>query len=211
MIKFATDKDRTRIIELWMDSFGDKKESVEQFLQYFSCNQALGYYVNGEIVAFMFLPEVDICFRDKKYRTNYIYALCTDSAFRSKGYSSALIEFSHKYSAKKNIDYTLVRPASASLFSYYLARGFEREYSRIKKNLTIDSNLLYNNLDSPVRDVAFVQWGIDGLGYASALQINSERYLPCLGDEKGERYLMIRRNFADIRLFDNLYMGLTFE
>lgn len=211
MIKFATENDRKRIIDLWMQSFGDKRQSVEQFLQYFPCNKVLGYYVDGEIASFMFLLEVDICFRDKKYRANYIYALCTSPEFRSRGYAASLVEFSKKYSAEKGVAYTLIRPASPSLFSYYLEMGFEREYRRIKKNLTIDGDLLYNNLNAHMSDVAFVQWGSDGLGYSSAIEIDDGRYSPCLDDEKGERYLMLRRNIAEAELFDDVYMGLTFE
>lgn len=211
MIKFATDKDKNRIIDLWIRSFGDKRESVELFLKYFPCDKALGYYIDGEIASFMFLPEVEICFEDRKYKANYIYALCTESGLRSKGYAGALVEFSRKYSAENGIAYTVIRPASSSLFSYYFTKGFQREYCRIKKNLTNDGSLLYNNSDNRAPDVAFVQWGSDGLGYSSALGIDDGRYLPCTDDEKGERYLMLRRNSEDAALFDKLYMGLTFE
>lgn len=211
MIKFATDSDRERIIELWVDTFGDSSEGVECFLKHFPCNKALGYYVGNELVSFMFLPELWINFKGEKYRTNYIYALCTAPEYHSNGYASALIEFSRDYSAKNNIPYTLVRPATERLFSYYSHRGFEREYRRIKKNLTIDSNLLYNNMNSDALDVAFAQWGEDGLGYSLECGINVACYVSCFDKNKGERYLMLRRNNENISLFENVFMELTFE
>lgn len=211
MIKFATDSDKNRIIDLWTASFGDSRENVEQFLKYFPCQKALGYYLDGELVSFMFLPELQICFKNEVYRANYVYALCTDEKFRSRGFGGALIEFSKEYSAENGIPYTLIRPSSESLFSYYSGKGFESEYRRIKKNLTIDSNLLYNNLDKDLTDVAFARWGNDGLSYASACGIDDADYLPCKDTDKGERYLMLRRNSGGAKLFDNVYMGLTFE
>lgn len=211
MIRFATDNDKNRIVDLWVASFGDSRENVEHFLEYFPCQKALAYYLDGEIVSFMFLPEFEICFENKVYRANYIYALCTDGNFRSRGFGGALIEFSKNYSAENGIPYTLIRPSSDSLFSYYYDKGFEREYCRIKKNLTIDTTLLYNNLDRDLPDVASVRWGVDGIGYASACRINDEDYMPCMDSEKGEHYLMIRRNSDTAKLFENVYMGLTFE
>lgn len=210
MIRFATDGDRERIIELWTETFGDSRESVERFLKYFPCNKALGYYIGNELVSFMFLPELYLDYKGVKYRTNYIYALCTAPEYRSNGYASALIGFSKDYSAKNNIPYTLIRPSTERLFLYYSHRGFEREYCRIKKNLTIDSNLLYNNMNSNVSDVAIAQWGEDGLDYSSECKIDIGCYAPCF-DNKGERYLMLRRNFEDITLFENVFMELTFE
>jgi hypothetical protein len=71
--------------------------------------------------------------------------------------------------------------------------------------------LLYNSLDNHMSEVACVQWGGDGLYYSAALGIDNGYYLPCSDDKQGERYLMLRRNLADAELFNNLYMGLTFE
>jgi len=211
MIGFAADSDKNRIIDLWTSAFGDSRENVEQFLKYFPCQKALGYYLDGELVSFMFLPELSICFKNEVYRANYIYALCTDERYRSRGLGSNLIEYSKEYSGKNGIDYTLVRPATESLFSYYSDKGFEREYRRIKKNLTIDGSLLYNSLDKDSSDVASVKWGNDGLDYASANGIDDKKYIPCVDSSEGERYLMLRRNSDDAELFDNVYMGLTFE
>lgn len=211
MIKFATDSDRERIIELWTDTFGDSRESVECFLKYFPCNNALGRYVNNELVSFMFLPELWLDYKGEKYRTNYIYALCTAPEYRSNGYASELIDYSKNYSAKNNIPYTLIRPGTERLFSYYSHRGFEREYCRIKKNLTIDSNLLYNNMNSDLPDVAFAQWGDDGLGYSLKCGIEVGCYAPCFDKAKGERYIMLRRNLEGVLLFENVFMELTFE
>ncbi len=208
MIKFATDADKNRIIELWTEIFGDSVESVEQFLGFFSCEYALGYYVNGKLVSFMFLPKLTINCNGKINKANYIYALCTAREFRSKGYANALIKYSQEYSAENSIPYTLIRPSSDSLFNYYSASGFEREYYRVKKNLTIDADLLYNSLDND--SVAFAQWGSDGEGYAAIVNVNDNVYSPCVSG-KGERYLMIRRNQKDAPLFDCVYMGLTFE
>ncbi|MBR5773697.1 MAG: GNAT family N-acetyltransferase, partial [Clostridia bacterium] len=209
MISFATERDKNRIIELWMASFGDSRESVELFLEHFPCNKALGYYVDGELVSFMFLPELELVYMGYSHKANYVYALCTDSAFRSRGIGTRLIEYSMDYSRKNNIPYTLIRPSTASLFDYYYARGFEREYRRIKKNLTINDLLLYNRQDND--QVACAQWGSDGLSYSYACEIDDKGYMPCMDAEKGERYLMLRRNCDGAELFENVYMGLTFE
>ena len=194
-----------------MASFEDSRENVEKFLEHFPCRKALGYYLDGELVSFMFLPELELCFRDEVYRVNYIYALCTDKNFRSRGFGGALIEYSKNYSVKNAISYTLIRPSMESLFSYYSGKGFEAEYRRIKKNLTIDSNLLYNSSDKDLMDVAFARWGNDGMSYASACGIDDADYLPCKYSDCGERYLMLRRNSHGAELFSNVYMGITFE
>lgn len=208
MIKFATDADKNRIIELWTEIFGDSVESVERFLKFFPCECALGYYVDGKLVSFMFLPQLTIECNGGVNKANYIYALCTAREFRSKGYANALIRYSEKYSAENAIPYTLIRPSSDSLFGYYSAFGFEREYYRTKKNLTIDADLLYNSSDN--QSVAYAQWGSDGADYAGCVKVQDNVYSPC-AKEKGERYLMIRRNQKDAPLFDCVYMGLTFE
>lgn len=209
MIKFATDKDKNRIIDLWVSAFGDSRQNVERFLDFFPCEKALGYYADGQLVSFMFLLDLELVLNGKAYKTNYIYALTTDEAFRSHGFGGKLVEFSKDYSAKNNIPYTLIRPSTDTLFDYYYAKGFEREYFRVKKNLTIDSKMLYNNLDKD--SVAFARWGRDGTDYSVACGIDDGGYLPVGDCENAERYLMLRRNFDGIRLFDSAYMGLTFE
>ena len=209
MIRFATEADKNRIIDLWTEIFGDSREAVMQFLDYFPCEWALGYYADDALVSFMFLLPIEINRCGEKVKANYVYALCTDPQYRSKGYANSLIKYSMDYSAENDIGYTLIRPSSESLFDYYSTLGFEREYRRVKKSLTNGTDLLYNQLDNDV--VTFAEWGSNGVSYASGLGITDDTYLPCVNDAQGERYLMIRRNTRGVELPECVYMGLTFE
>ena len=134
MIKFTDDKEQ--IISLWRSVFcEDSREDVLFFLDECKNAECLGYFEADKLVSMIFL--VDCTYSDLNGK--YVYAVCTNQAFRNKGYSSSLID-----EAKKHMnDFLWLIPAHDSLFGFYAKFGFEiklhsdKEY---KNRIVFDEN-----------------------------------------------------------------------
>ncbi|MCD7871808.1 MAG: GNAT family N-acetyltransferase, partial [Clostridiales bacterium] len=93
MVNVDFTNDKNQIIKLWQKVFGDTAEDIEFFLEACKNKNCLGLFVNNTLVSMLFL--VDCAFGKK--RGKYIYAVCTDSNFRNRGYSSLLINKSKEF------------------------------------------------------------------------------------------------------------------
>lgn len=116
MIEFTDDKEQ--IISLWRSVFSeDSREDVLFFLEKGRNIRCLGFFEDDKLVSMLFL--VDCKYSDLSGK--YVYAVCTDEKFRSKGYSSGLINEAKKYMN----DFLWLIPAHDSLFDFYAKFGFE--------------------------------------------------------------------------------------
>jgi predicted acetyltransferase len=115
MIKF-TDKAK-EIIPLWKEAFGDSEEDIKYFLENAKHAKCLGYYDSDKLVSMLFLVNCELY----NYNAEYIYAACTKSEYKGRGYMSKLLDY-----CKKHYDFLCLIPANDGLINYYNPRGFIR-------------------------------------------------------------------------------------
>lgn len=123
--RIALTDDEEKIISLWSSVFGDSAEDIKFFLQECVHKLCLGYFIDDDLVSMLFMVDCYYCGK----KGAYLYAVCTNSNFRGRGYVSKLID-----KAKKSDNYFLwLIPANDSLFNFYERFGFETKLYSDKK------------------------------------------------------------------------------
>ena len=116
MISYCTD--RTQIIRLWRQAFGDSTDDINFFIDNVKDAQCLAYYEGDTAVSMMYLVK---CVANGR-QANYIYAACTLDDFKGKGFMTKLINF-----CRSSCMTVCLIPASDSLVEYYSARGISHK------------------------------------------------------------------------------------
>ena len=129
VITFAKKEDKDEIIALWQEAFLEKREDIEPFVdEYFECFVLLK---SNETVCSM-LSMIPVFINDEKGR--YIYAVATKKEYQNRGYSSKLLEYVNEYINMNNEKFSVLVPASDSLFDFYEKRGYNT-INCIEKNI----------------------------------------------------------------------------
>lgn len=133
VITFAKKEDKDEIIALWQEAFLEKREDIEPFVdEYFE------YFVllkRNETVCSM-LSMIPVFINDEKGR--YIYAVATKKEYQNRGYSSKLLEYVNEYININNEKFSVLVPASDSLFDFYEKRGYNTINCIEKNSITCD-------------------------------------------------------------------------
>ncbi len=82
------------------------------------------------VVSFFFLLPVELRKSDKCQKAYYLFAAATDEQYRNKGYMSELI----KKELEKSDYPVILKPANASLVSYYKKFGFRETIATHNEN-----------------------------------------------------------------------------
>lgn len=145
MIKITNNIDD--IVPLWSEAFGDSREDIVFFIDNIRNGVCLAEFQNDKAVSMLYL--VDCCLNSKQ--AHYVYAACTDSKSRKKGYMAGLIKY-----CIDNYDRVCLIPADEHLVNYYNKQGlvFMHPVDDLKFNECrelIDEYLYAGcSLDSPV-------------------------------------------------------------
>lgn len=145
MIKITNNIDD--IVPLWSEAFGDSREDIVFFIDNIRNGVCLAEFQNDKAVSMLYL--VDCCLNSQQ--AHYVYAACTDSKSRKKGYMAGLIKY-----CIDNYDRVCLIPADEHLVNYYNKLGlvFKHSVDDLKFNECrelIDEYLYAGcSLDSPV-------------------------------------------------------------
>lgn len=145
MIKITNNVDD--IVPLWSEAFGDSREDIVFFIDNIRNGVCLAEFQNDKAVSMLYLVD---CYLNSK-QAHYIYAACTDSKSRKKGYMAGLIKY-----CIDNYDRVCLIPADEHLVNYYNKQGlvFMHPVDDLKFNECrelIDEYLYAGcSLDSPV-------------------------------------------------------------
>lgn len=112
MIKITNNIDD--IVPLWSEAFGDSREDIVFFIDNIKNGVCLAEFQNDKAVSMLYL--VDCCLNSKQ--AHYVYAACTDSKSRKKGYMAGLIKY-----CIDNYDRVCLIPADEHLVNYYNKQG----------------------------------------------------------------------------------------
>ena len=108
---------------LWEEAFGNIDGFLDKFESYgYDAEKFRAVTLDGEIVSghYIFDCEYD------GGRVAYIYGVATKAEHRGKGYSTALLEDTHRYLKEEGYAGAILVPASPSLFAFYERLGYEK-------------------------------------------------------------------------------------
>lgn len=173
MIRFFEKNDEKTVVSLWIDTFGDKKEFVCDFLSRFGRYMLVLEY-EEKVVSMLTLFPVKIGNENGRY----VYAVATDKYFRSRGFAGKLIEYAKKLVADNNEKFLVILPQNSSLFDFYKKFGFSelncvkyisKQISKSKENLlnveTVNENEYFDLRKQYFKNGRFVEWDIDMLSF----------------------------------------------
>ncbi len=119
----------TKQKQLWMQSFGDSPETVDDFFTtgYKQENSAV-LCVENQLVSALYWLD----YTWEKETFAYIYAVATEQTFRGQGYGRRLMEEAHRTLQVRGYAGAILVPAEAHLVRWYEKQGYETFY-RAKK------------------------------------------------------------------------------
>lgn len=117
---FDMNADKTQIIKLWNEAFGDSEEEINEFLNIFGdCIHTISD--NNLIVSQLFLIPGKI----NSAKAYYLYAAATLEEYRGRGFMSKLLKYAETFAKENNAEYILLMPGEDSLYDYYERFGYK--------------------------------------------------------------------------------------
>lgn len=112
--------------DLWQTCFGDTPEGIDAYFDRFSAENAVAAVKDGRLCAMAQWLSVPYVQPDGETQSGaYLYAVCTDPAFRRQGLCRAVCLFAETYLKTLGCDFVFLRPASASLAAMYEDFGYQ--------------------------------------------------------------------------------------
>lgn len=130
-LRTATSEDKSALVALWEQAFGDTSDTVETFFQLCGTfRNTLVAQVDGKVRAALYLLENQLQVQETVYRAAYIYAAATETDYRKNGLMTALLAFADEIAVQRQFDFLFLTPAEDGLFSYYGKRGFQSAFAK---------------------------------------------------------------------------------
>ena len=136
-LRTCTTEDYEKLKKLWALCFDDEAKVIDNFFsKTVTPENVVATFEGGGAVNAMYLLDSEIKTEKEKYNALYIYAVCTDPAYRGKGLMKKAFAFLENLVCERNTDYLFLVPASDSLFKMYENLGF-------KTGFTYNEEVLY--------------------------------------------------------------------
>ncbi len=125
--RLSLTQDIPRLKQIWKKCFQDPDAFIDfYFAQFHEPDQSMVLLVDGEIASMLTMIPLTLQLRtDCTVPCVMLYAIATDPAYQGKGLARELMEAANAYAAQRNIAYSLLVPASPSLFSFYEKSCYE--------------------------------------------------------------------------------------
>lgn len=122
---------------LWKSAFGDTDRYIKLFFEHqYRPQDALADVEDGEVRSMLFFPRYRFRVGVKEASAGYICGAATRPEHRSKGLMSALIARAHSEMQRRGDEYSVLIPASKSLYDYYSHFGYKPFFYRGKSERT---------------------------------------------------------------------------
>ena len=129
---------------IWKEAFEDDFTEIKSAVQKLENCGFCAALIQNYTVLSQFIG-LETRFNEKK--GIYIYALCTNSLYRNKGYMRRLLELSFEYGKLAGYDYFWLFPASEDLKASYNKIGFTVKIPVGASPLPTEENDFYNVID----------------------------------------------------------------
>lgn len=132
---------KSEIAEMWRLCFGDPDEYINFFLENaFKPEQTLLARDGEKIAAMLTLIPFEAVSENRTFAGRYIFAVATHPDYQKRGISTALLDESHRVMKESGVDFSVLVPASESLFDFYGKRGFETQFYIDRKKVSTDNS-----------------------------------------------------------------------
>lgn len=120
--------------ELWHDEFGDSPSFIERFFDLY-CDDESFFFVaeNGVLKSMLFILEYRLKIKGRDYKGAYLYAFCTNKAFRKQGLGSALLVSTERRLRELEFDFIFLISRNDLLIPYYNKLSFSSCFSHNMK------------------------------------------------------------------------------
>ena len=130
LIERAGNADQPELHQLWERVFGDAPETVQTFFDRFP-PEAAGWVLreDDQIRAMAWLlPGSWLLTEDAMQAVGYVYAVATAPERRGEGLGSTVVKELDRALADAGLDFACLCPASAGLYDFYAALGYETAF-----------------------------------------------------------------------------------
>lgn len=122
----ASEKYLPQMTALWQRCFSDEENYVNQYFERFGAEHGVLCLEGDTLCAMAQWLSVPYVQPDGETQSGaYLYAVCTDPAFRRQGLCRAVCLFAETYLKTLGCDFVFLRPASASLAAMYETFGYQ--------------------------------------------------------------------------------------
>lgn len=137
MIVHPNDQDLPAIKTLWQEAFHDSQEDTDFYFNLRHQHENMLVFKDGDQVLGMLsmLPLV-LQSGNTSYDARYVFAVATRKAARGQGISSKLLVQAHQSMKNQGLWASVLVPANAALFDFYLKRGYKNQFYVRELHLT---------------------------------------------------------------------------
>ena len=135
--KLLLHENKNEIKILWQNIFFDDDEkTIDSFLENVFCDKkGVGAFLNDKLIAMILFLNSEINTKNKKYKSVYFYAVCTDEKYRNKGIMRELFLFATEEAKKQGYEICFLVPENEELFKMYEKFSFERTINYEEKSI----------------------------------------------------------------------------
>lgn len=179
--KVLLQENKSEIKILWKNNFlDDDEKTIDNFLGNVFCDKkGVGAFINNKLIAMILFLDSEIITKNKKYKSVYFYAVCTDEKYRKKGIMRTLFSFATSEAKNQGYEICFLVPENEELFKMYEKFSFKRTicYSikvvqrnncDIKKTITNKTEFCYDDYERfklNSSSVPVVKWGKSEFGF----------------------------------------------
>ena len=134
--RVCTDRDIPALKRIWLTCFDEREDAIELFFQRnkdsyhaYACEE------DGALVSALYLIDCALC----GARAHYLCGAATLPAYRGRGIMAGLIDFALRDAETRGDRFSLLFPASGSLYEYYARFGYLRACAMKSAILSTDT------------------------------------------------------------------------
>lgn len=149
--RLAKISDIDQIISIFKVSFNETDENLKVFFkEKFKLDKCVVCVDDQKVVALLNIFDTKLVGNNCLEKANYIYGAATHPEHRKKGYMSKLINYSNKLAYSNGYKYSILLPATADLYNYYLKLGYVKFFKA--HFLNISNNELKNYVNNDFKE-----------------------------------------------------------
>lgn len=140
-IKLAGKENKEHISNIWRACFSDDQDYIDNYLNHclpLTKTLLLGIDKNNFVSCLSIIPSFTLL-ENQIYNGGYLYAVGTLPEHRGNSYSKILINAAIEESKKDGLSYMLVKPASESLYKFYIKSSFDQKLFKSNSTFIISS------------------------------------------------------------------------
>lgn len=183
------EENKEKLIELWVNVFGDEREYIELLFPYGNtvCD-VFAVFDGDKISSALYLLDCSLTFNGGQYNGKYLYAAATDDKYRGRGLIASLIDEAQLFCKNSGIDFISLVPANEGLYNYYERFGFVTAMHRATVFGTTDNK-------------SIPKYEISGAEYFTERRNRLENCIQFSGDSVG--YVISCLEYSGIKFYKN--------